>query len=107
MTLTSSDPGSLLGRIQPLAAYLCQSQRLEVVVADVIPVLVGVAAGAAKETEFTMKVCAVRPHELSFGRFVERRLILQISVDDLELFGDKVCVPEVLSPANDELGARA
>ena len=53
MTFTSSDPASLLGREQPLAAYLWQSQRLEVVVADVMPVLVGVAAGAVKVTEFT------------------------------------------------------
>ena len=40
VTFISSDPASLLGRIKPLAAYLWQSQRLEVVIADPVPVLV-------------------------------------------------------------------
>ena len=76
MTFISSDPASLLGRIQPLAAYLWQSQRLEVVIADVIPVLVGVTARGPHQTEFTIKFFAVLAHELfSFGRLVERRLV--------------------------------
>ena len=40
---------------------LWQSQRAEVVIADLFPVLVGVAEGVAAKPKFIMKVFPVRP----------------------------------------------
>ena len=59
---------------------LWQSQRAEVVIADLFPVLVGVAEGVAAKPKFIMKVFPVRPHELfSLAVRVERRLVHEMS----------------------------
>ena len=96
MQAISRAGGNVRCRLLLRVRRLWQFQRAEVVIADPFPVLVGVAEGVARAAnarakkaraaKFIMKVSAVLPHELSFGRLVERRLILQISVDYLELF---------------------
>ena len=83
MQAISRAGGNVRCRLLLRVRRLWQFQRAEVVIADPFPVLVGVAEGVARAAnarakkaraaKFIMKVSAVLPHELSFGRLVERR----------------------------------